>query len=106
MDVKKVYLNGTWVGSDETTPVVSPATGETIAQVATVDRAQVRQAIADAHASLEAWRKLPAKGRGDYLLAIGAELARRKDEIARLITQENGKPLAQSRGEVDMSVDH
>ncbi|MEA2710692.1 MAG: succinate-semialdehyde dehydrogenase / glutarate-semialdehyde dehydrogenase, partial [Phycisphaerales bacterium] len=47
-----------------------------------------------------------AKARADYLLAIAAELNRRGEEIAKLVTQENGKPLSQSRGEVAMSVDH
>ena len=106
MDPKKNYLNGQWVGGGEMIDVVNPATGQTIANVATVTRDQVRQALIDAQAAFEPWRALPAKSRADFLLAIAAELARRTEEVARLITQENGKPLAQSRGEVAMSVDH
>jgi succinate-semialdehyde dehydrogenase / glutarate-semialdehyde dehydrogenase len=106
MDVKHNYLNGQWVGGAETIDVVNPATGQLIAKAATVTRDQVRQALSDAQAAFESWRTLPAKARADYLLAIAAELTRRSEEIARLMTQENGKPLAQSRGEVALSADH
>ena len=106
MDIRPLYLNGRFVTTPAPLAVVNPATGETFAQVSTADRAQVRQAVADAGAALEAWRDTTAKTRGDFLLGIAAELDRRRDEIARLITLENGKPLAQSKGEVAMSVDH
>ena len=106
MQPKQNYLNGQWVGGAETIEVANPATGQPLARVATVTREQVRQALVDAQASFEPWRALPAKTRADYLLAVAAELGRRSEEIAKLITQENGKPLAQSRGEVAMSVDH
>jgi succinate-semialdehyde dehydrogenase/glutarate-semialdehyde dehydrogenase len=105
-DAKKNYLNGQWVGGAEATDVVNPATGETIAKVATVTRDQVKNALEDAHAAFPAWRALPAKTRGDYLLAIAAEMQKRREDIARLVVQENGKPLAQGRGEVDVSIDH
>jgi succinate-semialdehyde dehydrogenase/glutarate-semialdehyde dehydrogenase len=106
MDARPLYLNGKFVQTPDTLPVVDPATGEPFAKVCTIKREQVRQAIADAGAALDAWRDMTAKSRGDALLAMAAELDRRKDEIARLITLENGKPLAQSKGEVAMSVDH
>jgi succinate-semialdehyde dehydrogenase/glutarate-semialdehyde dehydrogenase len=106
MDVKKNYLNNQWIGGAETIEVINPATEEPIAKVSTVTREQVRGALADAQTAFEGWRSLPAKARADYLLAVAAELNRRGDEIARIMTQENGKPLAQSKGEVAMSVDH
>src|SRR5579862_3942005 len=100
MDIRPLYLNGQFVQTPATLTVVNPATGEPFASVSTASREQVRQAIADAGAALDAWRNMTAKSRGDLLLAIAAELNRRSDEIARLITLENGKPLAQSKGEV------
>src|SRR5207245_11530437 len=57
-------------------------------------------------AAFGAWRQLPGKGRGELLHKVANELQRRREEIARLITLENGKPLTQSLGEVAMSVDH
>src|SRR6266550_9561918 len=101
-----LYLNGRWVESTEKITVVNPATEESIAQICTVDQRGVKKAIEDAHAAFGGWRELPAKARGDYLLAVAAELNRRSEEIARTITLENGKPLSQSKGEVAMSVDH
>jgi succinate-semialdehyde dehydrogenase/glutarate-semialdehyde dehydrogenase len=106
MQTYKNYLNNQWIGGDETFDVINPATGETIAKVATVTREQVKRALDDAHAAFEDWRSLPAKMRGDYLLAVAEQLNRRSDEVARFMTMENGKPLSQSKGEVAGSVDH
>ncbi len=102
----KVYLNGQWVSSSRELEVVNPADGQVFATVATVDREQVKAAIAAAHAAFPAWRALTAKERGLLLHKVADELRRRADEIARVITLENGKPLAQSKGEVGMSEDH
>src|SRR5687768_8343926 len=103
MKTHGLYLNGSWQTSGDPVTVVNPATAEPVARVSTVDREGVRRALVDAHAALPAWRELPAKARADYLLAAAAELQRRTDEVARTITTENGKPLAQSKGEVAMS---
>lgn len=86
--------------------VVNPATGEAFAAISTVTRAQVKQAIADAHAAFAGWRALTGKARGEFLHKIANEVEARRDEIAKLITMENGKPLAQSQGELGMTVDH
>lgn len=101
-----IYLNGAWVDSPKRISVLNPATGEAFADVAAVDRSAVRKALEDAEAAFPAWARLPAKTRGDYLLAIAKELTARADSIARIITMENGKPLAQSKGEVGMTIDH
>jgi len=101
-----VYLNGEPTVTETTLMVTNPANGNPVARMSTVDRPVVAQAIADAHRAFTGWRKLPGKQRGEFLRQIAAELHRRKDEIARLITLENGKPLSQSEGEVAMSIDH
>lgn len=106
MNPYSLYLAGGWRRTATTLPVVNPATGETFAQVCTLARADVAQAIRDAHAALPAWRGLTGKARGDYLLKIAHAVEQRGPEIARTITLENGKPLAQSQGEVAMTVDH
>ena len=59
-----------------------------------------------AQASFPAWRGLTAKERGTLLLRVADEVHKRADEIARIITLENGKPLAQSKGEMAMTEDH
>ncbi len=106
MKTYPLYLCGDWQISSPFSPVINPATGEALGQVSTVDRARVVEAISDAHEAFKSWRMLTGKARGDFLLAIAAEVEKRKDDIARTITLENGKPLAQSFGEVAMTVDH
>ncbi|MBI5774682.1 MAG: NAD-dependent succinate-semialdehyde dehydrogenase [Verrucomicrobia bacterium] len=106
MKTHPLYLNGQFVTTDKTIPVLNPATGETVAQMSVCNRSVVAQALADAHTAFQTWRHVVGKTRGDFLLKIAAEVERRKDEFARAITEENGKPLAQSAGEIGMTIDH
>jgi succinate-semialdehyde dehydrogenase/glutarate-semialdehyde dehydrogenase len=101
-----VYLNGELKICEETYPVHNPATGEAFARMSCVGREEVAQAIKDAYAAFQHLRPMTGKGRGELLHNIANELHRRRDEAARLITMENGKPLTQSQGEVAMAVDH
>src|ERR1017187_9173229 len=77
-----------------------------MAEVCVVEPPAVARALKDADAAFQGWRALSGKGRGEFLSKIADQLDRRREEIARIITLENGKPLAQSLGEVAMSVDH
>lgn len=106
MKTYPLYLNGQWVQSKKTIRVINPSTTDVFAEVCTVDRSAVAQAIADAHAAFPTWRALPGKARGAFLNKIADIVERRRDEIAQTITQENGKPLAQSVGEMTMTIDH
>ena len=106
MKVHPLFLGGQWVQTPGVIQVVNPATGEPFAQVCTVARDAVARAIRDAHNAFLKWREVTGKERGEYLRKMAVEMDRRRDEIARTITMENGKPLAQSLGEVAMSVDH
>ncbi|HKQ73652.1 MAG TPA: NAD-dependent succinate-semialdehyde dehydrogenase [Blastocatellia bacterium] len=106
MKTYPIYLNGEWYVSSPFQQVLNPATGEMIAQVSTIDRARVAQAINDAHEAFQSWRKLTGKARGLFLHAIADEMENRSAEIARTMTLENGKPLAQSQTEVAFAVDH
>lgn len=102
----KLFLNGQWQDSERRLQIVDPATGEPFAEVATVDRNRVKQALEDADTAFESWRKVTAKQRGEYLRLVATELDKRSDKLARLITLENGKPLAQAQAEVAMAIDH
>jgi succinate-semialdehyde dehydrogenase/glutarate-semialdehyde dehydrogenase len=106
MDQYRLYLNGEWVALKQRFAVTDPGTGEAFAEVPAADREQARKAIADANRAFSSWRSMTGIKRGDYLLAAARALMERKEEIARIITRVNGKPLAQSRGEVDVSIDH
>jgi len=104
--IRPIYLHGEWCAQGPPLEVSNPSTGEVFAKVATIGRAETRRAIADADAAWEGWRNLSGKERGAYLHAIADGVEKRGDEIARTITLENGKPLAQGKGEVGMTVDH
>jgi succinate-semialdehyde dehydrogenase/glutarate-semialdehyde dehydrogenase len=106
MKTYPLYLNGDWYVSGPFEQVINPATGDTIAQVSTLNRGRVAQAISDAHEAFQSWRKLTGKARGLFLRAIADEIENRSTEIARTMTLENGKPLAQSQTEVAFAVDH
>ncbi|MBM3832681.1 MAG: NAD-dependent succinate-semialdehyde dehydrogenase [Verrucomicrobia bacterium] len=106
MKTYPLYLNGEWVITETTNTVVNPATAEPFARISLIDRSRVARALADAGGGFRSWRATTGKSRGEYLQRIAGELERRRDEVARLITLENGKPLPQSLAEVAMSVDH
>lgn len=106
MKTYPLYLNGEFITTEQTKAVINPANGEPFATISTIDRARVAQAIRDAHTAFTGWRKLTGKARGEYLHAIANHLEARKDEIAKVITMENGKPLAQSLIEVAGTADH
>jgi succinate-semialdehyde dehydrogenase/glutarate-semialdehyde dehydrogenase len=106
MKTYPLYLNGKLTITDSNLVVINPADGEPVARMSTVERSAVAQALNDAHMAFQLWRQMPGKKRGEFLRRLAGELERRRDEVARIITLENGKPLTQSQGEVSMSVDH
>ena len=100
------FIDGKWIGSGPKINIINPATAQPFASVSTIDAAQVQVALEAAEAAFTPWRETPAIERGDLLQRVAAELLLRRDEIAKAITLENGKPIAQSQGEVSMTVDH
>ncbi len=86
--------------SGETFPVLDPATGETIAEVPRMGAAETRRAIERAEEALPAWRSLLAKERARILRRWSDLMLEHEDELAHLLTTEQGKPLAESRLEV------
>jgi aldehyde dehydrogenase (NAD+) len=100
VDRKQLYIDGAWrdSASGKTFEVVNPATEETIAEVASAGQADVNAAVAAARAALQgAWSKLSARERGRLVWKIGEKLLERADDIARLETLHNGKPIFESR---------
>ncbi|MCL2661136.1 MAG: aldehyde dehydrogenase family protein, partial [Acidobacteriaceae bacterium] len=103
---KKIYFDGRWVATEGVLDVSDPATGKVFGQVHTINQAQLQDVLKAAQAALPAWRSTTAKDRGAMLHKIADELVRRKDEIARILCRENGKPLAQCLGEIATAEDH
>lgn len=100
-------IAGRWVPADggKTFASTNPATGEVVgyAQASTVR--DVERAVEAAAAAFPAWRLVPAPKRGEILFRAGELLSKRKEELARLLTQEMGKVLPEARGDVQEAID-
>ena len=94
------FINGQWVKGQSTFEVTDPATGHKLADVANLGAAEAEQAIAAANAAWPAWKTKTAKERSILLRKWFDLLIAHTEDLARLMTAENGKPLAESRGEV------
>src|SRR5438874_11603200 len=97
---KQLFINNEWrdAAGAKTIEVVNPATEEVIAEVASAEQADVDAAVASARAALDGpWSRLSARDRGRIVWKIGEKLLERADEIARLETLHNGKPIFESR---------
>ncbi len=98
----RAYVAGAWIDADSgaTFPVTNPATGEEIAQCADLGRAETARAIDAAHAAQPAWAAKTAKERSAILRRWFDLIIENADDLARLLTAEQGKPLAEARGEI------
>ncbi|MGC2857759.1 NAD-dependent succinate-semialdehyde dehydrogenase [Novispirillum sp. DQ9] len=96
------YIDGAWVAADSgrTFAVTNPATGAHLADVPDMGAAETRRAIAAADAALPAWRDLTAKQRANLLRGWFTLIMAAQEDLAQLMTAEQGKPLAEARGEV------
>lgn len=97
----QLYIDGEWRGTKESVPLVSPVTGEVVAEVPVPTRADVGQAVAAARLAQRAWQEEGAFQRAELCHRIGAEITARVPELARLQTLEQGKPLAESVSDVE-----
>jgi succinate-semialdehyde dehydrogenase/glutarate-semialdehyde dehydrogenase len=99
---EQLLIAGAWVdgAGGEREPVTDPATGEVVAEVAVGTRADAVAAIAAAHAAAPAWGATPAKTRSSLLRAWHDLIVANVDDLAILLTAEQGKPLAEARGEI------
>jgi len=99
---QQAFLAGRWADADngETAPVTDPATGTVIASVPMMGTAETRRAITAAQAAQQAWRRVTAKERAAVLRRISELMHRHKDDLALIMTREQGKPLAEAAGEI------
>lgn len=98
----KNFIGGKWVEtqSDKTEPVYNPATGEVIAQVPLSTTAELDEAVKVAAETFETWKDVPVPRRARILFKYQQLLVDHWDELARLITKENGKNFTEAHGEV------
>lgn len=99
---EQCYIDGLWVGanSGETVAIANPATQEIIGNVPVMGKAETKAAITAANNALPAWRALTAKERSQKLRRWFELMHENAEDLALMMTTEQGKPLAESRGEV------
>ena len=99
---ERCLVNGAWTAADDgaTMPVVNPATGKPIGTVPLMGAAETRRAIEAADAAWPAWRAKTAKERGAILRKWHDLQIAHRDDLALILTTEQGKPLAEARGEI------
>src|ERR1700756_46441 len=94
------YVDGAWVTGRATIDVDNPATGEIIGTVPKLGKAETKSAIDAAARAWPAWRRKTAKERANVMRRWFELMMANQDDLAALMTTEQGKPLAESRGEV------
>ena len=104
-----MFVDGEWIAaaSGETAETTSPATGETIGAIPQGDRSDAQRAIDAANRAFDGWSRLTAFERAAKMHAVGDEIERRRDDLARTLTLDQGKPLrAEAYDEVDELVEY
>jgi succinate-semialdehyde dehydrogenase/glutarate-semialdehyde dehydrogenase len=96
------YIDGKWVGADNgaTLPVNNPATGDLVGEVPAMGAAETKRAIEAAQRAYPAWRALLAGERSAILRKISDLMLQNMEDLALIMTAEQGKPLGESRGEI------
>jgi succinate-semialdehyde dehydrogenase/glutarate-semialdehyde dehydrogenase len=98
----QAYVAGEWINADngETATVTNPATGEILGTVPVCGKTETQRAIAAAAVAQRAWCKRPAKERAAVLRKLNDLMLANQDDLAVIMTSEQGKPLAEARGEI------
>jgi malonate-semialdehyde dehydrogenase (acetylating)/methylmalonate-semialdehyde dehydrogenase len=102
------YINGEWIASqaNEWQDVVNPATGEVLGQVPLAGAVEVGAAVEAAAAAFPTWRRTPAEDRIQPLFKLKQLLEEHIDDLARTVTQENGKTLGEAKGELRRAIEN
>jgi succinate-semialdehyde dehydrogenase / glutarate-semialdehyde dehydrogenase len=97
---EQCYIDGAWVGSQKTFPVSNPATGAVLGHVPDMGKAETKRAIEAAERAWPAWRGKTAKERAAILRKWYELMMAAQEDLAQILTAEQGKPLAEARGEI------
>jgi acyl-CoA reductase-like NAD-dependent aldehyde dehydrogenase len=99
------YINGKWVTGKSKFQTINPANEELLAEIAQAETSDVDAAVNAAVEAFKSWRLVPAPIRGELLFKIGDILKQKKEDLARLLTQDMGKVLSEARGDVQEAID-
>ncbi len=97
---QQCYIDGRWIDGERRIDVTNPATGERVRQVPQLGADETRQAIEAANRALPAWRARTAKERSALLRKWFELIMASQEDLARIMTAEQGKPIAEARGEI------
>lgn len=98
------YIGGKWIAAGESaTPVIDPSTGDVIGKVPNAGADEARAAIEAAHHAFPEWRAKTATERAVLLRRLASLITENTEDLARILTSEQGKPLREARGEIGMS---
>jgi succinate-semialdehyde dehydrogenase / glutarate-semialdehyde dehydrogenase len=99
---QQAYIAGEWVNADDggSVAVTNPANGQQLGTVPMCGAAETERAIAAADVAQRAWREVPAKERAAVLRRLNDLMLANADDLAQIMTAEQGKPLAEARGEI------
>jgi succinate-semialdehyde dehydrogenase/glutarate-semialdehyde dehydrogenase len=97
---EQCFIDGQWVGADQVIAVTNPATGRTVAKVPKLGAQHTRQAIEAANRTWPAWKARTAKERATILRRWFELMLAHQDDLALIMTVEQGKPLAEAKGEI------
>jgi len=95
-----LFIDGQWVKGAGSLPVMNPSTGQLIAEIATADQEQCDAAVKAAHTAFPAWARTAPRLRSEILRKAFEIMTAEADQIAQLISMENGKTFSDARGEV------
>ena len=101
------YIGGKWVNGSggKTFESINPANEEVLAQIHAAEIADVDSAVEAATKAFNSWRLTPAPLRGELLFKVGNILKQKKEELAKLLTQDMGKVIAEARGDIQEAID-
>lgn len=102
-----LYIDGEWLNgsAESSTHIVNPASGERLAVLSHVSVNELQRTVESAERGFELWRRVPPIERGRIIVAAAQAMRNRSEAMARLLTLEQGKPLAQARTEIQVAAD-
>jgi succinate-semialdehyde dehydrogenase / glutarate-semialdehyde dehydrogenase len=99
--IENAYINGQWVTTENTFYVHNPATGNIIAHIPNMDKEATQQAIEVAHIAFQSWKNTSAQERANLLKKWHQLMLANANDLARILTTEQGKPLTEALGEIN-----
>src|SRR5208282_73402 len=107
-NVLRLLINGEWLESEsnEFLSVFNPATGEVISKVPLASKGELDRAVDTAYEAFEKWKNVPVQDRVQYLFRMKHLFEERSEELARINTQNHGKTIVESRGDVRRTIDN